>query len=250
MDFIIVRRVILKDCPLRLARIGLDLCCVSKFLTISSEIISVIFHPLLMLTYALVFLMGANPYLFGTPTMSGQAPLIILIFISSFVIPFVAIVFMKMLGMVTSLSIPGREERIGPYIMVGTFYLWLFFNVKNQGSIPTAYAVCVLGTLIGLFTGFFINLFEKISIHGIGVGAMVVYAIIVRMRYSYGDFNIDIPGMLSVSTKLNYLLPFFFIAAGAVLSARLYLGAHNNRQVYMGAMVGAMSMVIALRLLQ
>ena len=203
-----------------------------------------------MLTYALVFLIGANPYLFGTPSITGQVPLILLIFISSFVIPFIAIVFMKLLGMVSSLNLPEREERIGPYIIVGTFYLWLFFNVKNQGSIPTAYAICVLGTLIGLFTGFFINLFEKISIHGIAVGAMVVYAIIIRVRYSYGDFNLEAPGLFSFSAKLNNILPFFFVAAGAVMSARLYLGAHNNRQVYMGAMVGAMSMVIALWLLQ
>lgn len=218
-------------------------------LRVISEGLSVIFHPLLMLTYGLLFLIGSNPYLFGSPYVSAQKELILLIFISSFLIPMIAMSLMKALGMVSSLRLPDREERIGPYIMVGIFYLWLFINVRNQSTIPLAYSVCVLGTVIGLFTGFFINLFDKISIHGIAMGAMVLFAFIVRYRFSYGDFILEWPGVFSIHSSLNYLLPLFVLFAGLVMSARIYLSAHQPKQVYLGFAVGALSMLIASRIL-
>lgn len=217
--------------------------------TLVAKLISFIFHPFFMLTYGLILLLTVNPYLFGASKVADQQLLIILVFISSFVIPMISILLMRGLGMIGSIHVPDRENRIGPYIVTGVLYLWLFINLKNHPDIPVAYNICVLGTLISLFTCFFINNFEKISIHAAAMGAMISYAIIVRLRFSYGDFFIDIPGLDPFKAHLNNVIPLLVVVAGLVISARLYLKAHSMREVTMGFIVGFLSQLIALKFL-
>ena len=54
-----------------------------------AQFISVVFHPLLMLTYMLILLLLVNPYLFGVNNIGDQLSrvLILRIFLSTFFIP-------------------------------------------------------------------------------------------------------------------------------------------------------------------
>ena len=221
----------------------------NKALTAISKLLSFAFHPLFLVPYGLVFLLVVNPYLFGASQVMDRKMLIILVFISSTLIPTIAIILMRLLGMIDSIQIGDKQDRTGPFIITAILYLWLFINLKNQSEIPVAFNICMLGSIITLFFCFFINIFEKVSVHAAGMGAMIAFAIIVRLRFSYGVFIIDLPIIGAFKSHLNQIIPLMMILAGAVISSRLQLKAHTMKQVVIGFGVGFLGQIIAWKFL-
>jgi len=211
-----------------------------------AHFISIVFHPLLILTYALVMLLLVNPYIFGVNNIAFQTRLILLIFLSTFALPAFSVFMMKNLGLVESIQLKKKQERIGPYIITGVFYLWMFINFKDNPTIPTAYTIFVLGATIGLFMGFFINIFSKISTHTIGMGGLVGMVIMTMFLYSYDSFTIETGFIGEIEMSMNTLLMVVVLLAGLVGTARLILDAHKNSDLYMGFFVGLFAQFIAL----
>lgn len=214
-----------------------------------AQFLSILFHPLLMLTYMLLLLLLVNPYLFGVHSVQGGMRFVVLIFLSTFFLPGLAVVLMRTLGMISSLEMEDRYERIGPFIITGIFYLWMFMNFVHNPDIPVPYKSFVLGTVIALFISFFINVFSKISLHAVGMGGLLAMVVITMLLFSYGSFtfNAGVFGMIQMS--MNTVLMLTILAAGAVGTARLLLGAHQPFDLYGGYLVGFASQVIALRFL-
>ena len=214
-----------------------------------AHLISIIFHPLLMLTYMLVLLMLINPYLFGVHSVSGNKVLILFVFFSSFIIPGFAVFLMKQLDFIKSIQLHDRMERTGPYIITGVFYLWMFRNFLENPNIPSAYTIFVLGSTIGLFLAFFINIFSKISAHAVGMGGLIGMVLISLFQFSYEDFVVHIPSIGMVSIGMNHLLMLVIILAGTVGTARLLLNAHEPKDLYGGYIVGFLAMFVSLWIL-
>jgi membrane-associated phospholipid phosphatase len=210
--------------------------------------VSVIFHPLLILTYMLVILMIVNPYLFGGATIGNAGVLILTIFLFSVMIPGVSVLMMRALGMVDSIELKDRQERIGPYIVTGVLYLWIFRNFLDNPQIPDAYSIFILGATIGLFLAFFINLFSKISMHAVGMGGLLGMILITLLRYSFNNFSVNIGGQIfQMSTSSLFIAA--ILACGIVGSARLLLSAHHPRDIYGGFIVGLGAQFLALAIL-
>lgn len=214
-----------------------------------AQAVSVVFHPLLMLTYMLVLLLLVNPYLFGVNSLEGGKVLVMLVFLSTFFIPAFSVLMMKFLGLVESLQMEDRMERIGPYIITGVFYLWMFRNFLDNNDIPTAYTSFVLGAVIGLFVTFFLNVFTKISAHAVGMGGLLAMVIITMFLFSYGAFTVSLPMMGSVQISMNTVLMLTILMAGLVGTCRLVLDAHEPSDLYGGYLVGFITQFIALRFL-
>ncbi len=216
-------------------------------------VISVVFHPLLMLTYMLVLLLLINPYLFGVSDISEPSSklLILRIFLSSFFIPFFSISMLRFLGMIESMEMKDKQERIGPYIITGLFYTWIFWNSFNSQQIPDAYAVFVLGSVIGLFLAFLINIFTKISAHAVGMGGLVGMVLITMFMFSYvtDSFAINFGPLGVLQLNMTMLFMIVLILAGLVGTSRLILQAHEPADLYGGYLVGLFSQIIALRFL-
>lgn len=215
-----------------------------------AKIISVLFHPLLILTYMLVLFLLVNPYVFGIHSI--QEPfgmqLILRVFLSSFFIPLVAVLMLRFTGLLQSLEMPERQERIIPYIVTGIFYLWLFRNLVDNTTIPRLFSSFALGTTIALFLAFFINLFSKISAHAVGMGG-IIGMIVLLMSY-FPDYNVvQLPwgggDVLEISTTIVLMLA--LLLAGVVGSSRLSLKAHEPLDLYGGYFVGFVGQMIALR---
>ncbi len=98
-------------------------------------------HPMLVPTYALLLLLFANPYTFGVNSPGDKKALLLLLYVftTTALIPGIGIAVMKPLGFVGNLESPDRQERIGPYIITGVFYLWLYQNLKSGGQAPPLY---------------------------------------------------------------------------------------------------------------
>jgi hypothetical protein len=217
----------------------------------SAKFFSAIFHPLLMLTYQMLMLLTVNPYLFGLNKVSDPdgIKLLLVVFAQSFLLPGAAVMMMKLLGLVGSLEMPERNERIGPFIATGIFYLWLFQNANNSSVFHTSFAACALGGLVGMFLAFVINIFWKISIHALGMGGWCG-AVYLTMRYfSYGTFPCRLPFLGDVVVSMNLVLMLSIFIAGIVASSRLILKAHTYGQLLGGFALGFITQIVALRIL-
>jgi hypothetical protein len=153
---------------------------------------------------------------------------------------------MKALGMVDSFELKDKQERIGPYIITGIFYLWIFVNFKNNSQIPSAFTTFVLGSTIALFIAFFLNIFTKISAHAVGMGGLIGMVTILMILYDYHSFSFEIAYVGNIEMGLSTLLMMVIMLAGMVGSARLLLKAHVPSQVYAGYVVGFSSQFFAL----
>lgn len=213
---------------------------------------SLIFHPLLAPTYGLILLLLVNPYDFGIRAISDEPGkiLILRIFLSTFFIPAFAIVMLKLTGLIKTLEMKERQERIGPYIITAIFYLWMLQNFIHNPNIPLAYTSFLLGAIIGLFLAFFVNIFSKISAHAVGMGGLIGLVLIIMMWwYRQNTFTIHSTILGVVEVSLPAVLMLILIVAGAVGSSRLFLQAHRPSELYNGYLVGFFGQLAALRFL-
>ncbi|TXB61898.1 hypothetical protein [Phaeodactylibacter luteus] len=216
-----------------------------------AQVISFIFHPLLIVTYMLVLILMVNPYLFGVNSVGDQSSklLILRVFLSTFFIPGFAVAMLRFTGLVKSLELRTRQERIGPYIITGMFYIWMFRNFMGSSAVPTAFNGFLLGATIGLFLAFFINIFSKISAHAVGMGGFVGMVVITMLLYSYDTFVIHSTLVGVVEISMTTVLFAVIILAGLVGTARLILNAHEPTDLYGGYLVGFAAQFLALRFL-
>ena len=210
--------------------------------------VSVVFHPLLILTYMLILLLLVNPYLFGASAAEGRDVLVLVVFLSTFVIPAFSVFMMKALGLVNSFELKTKQERIGPYIITGVFYLWVFRNLLENPDIPLAFKIFALGATIALFVAFFINIFSKVSMHAVGMGGLLGMVVITLLYFSYSTFMINI-GNIGIQMSMHTMLMLAILFCGVVCTARLFLGAHHPRDIYGGFVVGFGTQFLALTIL-
>lgn len=215
-----------------------------------SRFLSILGHPLLVLTLGLALLLATNPFAFGVHDFADPKArvLMLTVFITTFVLPGVGVAVMKPLGLIQSLEMQDRQERTGPYILTGVFYLWVFKSLLSDVQVPGLFSVFALGTTIGLFVAFFANIFTKISAHALGMGGLV--ALVLLMCFRWGGTGLSIFAFghtLMLSTTALLVLVVLF--AGAVGMARLRLGAHEPVDVYQGYAAGFAAVLVAQGLL-
>ena len=211
---------------------------------IFAQAISIIFHPLLLLTYSLAVLLWMNPYLFGVNAAKEQSVLILYVFLQTVFIPGFAVVMMKYLGFVKSFELKERSDRFGPLIVAGTMYSWIYINFINNADIPLICALIALGATISIFLGFLINAFSKISIHTIGAGGMIGSLLqIILLQYNK-KLQLNVLGTHDYWSS-EVIMFITLILAGLIGTARLILDAHTPKQIYMGYAIGILSFLIA-----
>lgn len=209
--------------------------------------LSVVFHPLLIPFYMLLVLLLVNPYLFGVSSVQDEGArfTLLLVFLYTFFLPGVSVLVMYFLGMVSNINMPDKDERIGPFLITGVLYMWVYYNFSQKGQLPTAYVSFMLGTVIALFLAFLLNIFSKISLHTVGMGGLVGMLLITLLWFSYGSFSVAIDGYETWNVSMLNLLLVGIVLAGAVGTARLLLNAHEPNEVYGGYLVGFAAQVFA-----
>lgn len=151
---------------------------------------------------------------------------------------------MKGLNLISSLEMKDKKERVGPLIITGIFYLWIYLNTSKHSYVPDYIVYFILGTIITLFTCFFINLFFKISLHAAGIAGLIAGLYIVVNKYQYNEVGLSF-FKTSLLIKTNIILILLILIAGIVGSARLVLKEHNNKEIYWGYGVGVAAMFVA-----
>jgi hypothetical protein len=211
--------------------------------------ISIIFHPLFIIGYVLLFLLVSQSYMFGFTDMKAQNMVVFSIIATGIMFPLLSILLMKSLGLISSWEMADKKERIAPLIVTGLFYLWLYVNIRKNGSVPDAFSFFVLGSTVAVFMALFLNSFTKISLHTIGMGGFMAAMLFIVFKFSYGYTDIPVPvldGFLRLSDRTLILIT--LISGGAVGAARLALKAHKNDEIYGGYLIGFLSQIIAFRI--
>lgn len=210
-----------------------------------ANIISFVFHPLIIISYILLLMLVINPYLFSIQNEKAIGILMIYVFMLTIVLPGVTVLMMKALGFVNSIHLKDRSERIIPLIITGGFYLWLFVNIYENTTIPLAFSIFVLGSTIGLFLAFFFSLFTKVSLHTTGVGGFFVGILLIKYNFSYESFLLPLGSFGDYMVSTDVLVFASLFIAGLVGTARLLLKAHSLNEVFLGYLVGILSQLIA-----
>ncbi len=218
-------------------------------LKIAANAISVIMHPLFMIGYITLFLMHVNPYIFGYAGPKSQGLIVISIVTISFMFPMISIFLMKALGLIQSIEMRDKKERIGPLIITGLFYMWLYVNIRNNDNIPGALSFFILGSTIAVFLALMINSFTKISLHTIAGGGFITAMLLIVYHWTYGYTDVPLP-WLEIQLRLSdrFVIFVVILLSGLVGAARLYLKAHIEDEIYGGYLVGILSQMIAFRI--
>ncbi len=216
---------------------------------IFAQTISVIFHPIGMVFYMFMYVMYAAPQNFSTPD-PRQKTFVILSFLALTVMfPLLGISLMRMQGLISSLQMKTKKERIGPLIVIAIFYLWLYVNIRKNTLVPDMITFFVLGSVISIFLGLFINSFSKISLHCMGAGGFLAGFLYIYQTFVFPTFDVHLPQwdvVLRISNDLILLIT--LIVTGLVGTARLLLNAHQKDEIYDGYVVGILSQMIAIQI--
>ncbi len=201
----------------------------SSLLWILSTVLSFVFHPLLLATYSFIYVDMFFPYQFMHLAPQQKTQLMATIVTNTLVFPVIVLLLMKGLKIVSSFELRTNKERILPFIAIMLFYFWTYLVVEKLG-VGHYFTRIALGASLGIFLAFFLNVFYKISIHAVGMGAFLGVALSLTFISTY-----------------NLLFPLLLVLliVGAVGSARLFLGAHTPREVISGYMVGLLGQMVA-----
>lgn len=199
-----------------------------------ASFLSWVFLPLFTPMYALliVFFLPTQPKsfylldsLFHYP---AQAKLLYLLLFLVFIVlaPGMSLIVLRLNKSISSLSLPTKEERRTP-ITIMIFYtavLYGFMIYQDADAlVPTSLKGMALGGFLGAVLAFFINFKLKISLHGLGIGALIGFIYVYFM------------GMESFSVWVFLLL---IILGSTALSARVFLKAHDLKQILLGVLIG------------
>jgi membrane-associated phospholipid phosphatase len=185
------------------------------------KIISLVFQPLLMPTYAMMLLMDMDIFLLLP--LRWRLIAITGTFIFTGILPALPIWLMMKRGEVKDLFISKREERTMPYLFsLMSYFFWTLFMWKTL-HLPLFIVAMALGSVISILIIVLINLKWKISAHGAGVGGLsgAIFGVCYR-------------------TAINpvWLLVLVLFISGVVSLSRLELKAHTPGQVLAGFVVG------------
>lgn len=198
-----------------------------------------------MVFYMMLYAMSALPQEFAT-TDPRQKTFVILSFLTlSVMFPVLGIALLKWQGLISSFRMEAKKERIGPLIVIAIFYLWLYVNIRSNTLVPDVLSFFVLGAIISIFIGLFINSFSKVSLHCIGAGGLVTGMVFIISQFTYPKLVFPI-GSWVIMISQECILLLIILAAGLIGTARKQLSAHEDHEIYGGYIVGIFSQIIAI----
>ena len=193
-----------------------------KALHIVSMALSGLLHPLFMPTYGIVLFCLAFSQQVPLPPAYWLVACIGTFFMTA-LIPLSLMIFRRLRGEISDISISKAPERTPIYVYTIICYaFWCYFLFKVIHA-PFVSLIGV-GATIALALVLFINTRWKISAHLTGLGGL--FGGILAYVYNY---TLPLP-MVTITIILGVAL--------ALMFARLYLNAHTSLQVVTGFLLG------------
>ena len=189
--------------------------------------ISWVLHPFLLPIYMMALLLTMTTFANYSPNVKFYLLWVVALY--AVIIPVLSLGVLRSLGRISDYRVDDRRERMLPLLIGALCYILCAVTVAKIPSavflrkfMPAA-AGCEL-----LCLG--VSFYSKISHHLTGMGAVVALLVVMNV---VGVGNMMVPLVAAV------------LCAGALASARLYLGCHNGRQVLAGFCGGFAVSVLA-----
>ncbi|MBS1597135.1 MAG: hypothetical protein JST75_02845 [Bacteroidetes bacterium] len=202
----------------------------NSFLVFLGNLFSFVFHPLFITTYIFIFLIFIHPGTFTgfEPRLKLFRFLTVFLFTTAF--PAFSVFLTWRLKLIQSLYLSTTRERLIPYVLTMFFYFWTWYVFRNLPDSPPVTIHLLLGSFLAICGGWMCNIFFKISMHGIAMGGLIIFALLFAFTDSYSS------GLyLSVAVLI----------AGLVCTSRLIVSDHSTFEVYTGLLVGILAQFIA-----
>ncbi len=197
--------------------------------TKAAEVLSVIFHPLFIPLYGLLIIYSSPTLLSFIPSRLKML-IFVLVLTNNVLLPLSLAAIIWVRGTRTTFNPRGRNERVILLtfaLMMYTLTAWLLLRMQVPNLFRAYFISIAVVTLIALL----ITTFYRISLHAVGIGVVLVLIIFMVVFY-------DINTVWQLTTVV--------IVGGAVLSARIWLGAHTPSEVWTGLLAGATVMALSL----
>lgn len=189
--------------------------------------LSWVLHPFLLPVYLMVVMLTMTT--FALYPSNVKFYLLWVVALYAIIIPVLSLGVLRSLGRISDYRIDDRRERLMPLLIGAICYVLCAITIAKIPSaiflrkFMIAAACCEVLCLV-------VSLRWKISLHLTGMGAAVALLVVMNV---VGVGNMLVPLMVTI------------LGAGALASARLYLGCHNGRQVLAGFCGGFAVSVLA-----
>ncbi|HMC00048.1 MAG TPA: hypothetical protein VKN14_03315 [Flavobacteriaceae bacterium] len=190
--------------------------------------ISYIFHPLLMPLVAVGFYYLKSPRYIPTQIIQAK---IISVIILTLILPILLFFLLKTLKKVKSIHLKTTQERIRPLIIFSIIIFLVLRKIFPQNDIVELYYFFI-GVLITNLSCLFMAFFKfKASLHLAGISGVLMFFVALSIHY-----NININGTLALLS----------IIIGLIATSRLYLNAHNYKELAIGFFIGFLPQLIVI----
>jgi len=193
-----------------------------------AKTVSFVMQPLLIPLYSLLLIF--NLQTFSNYLIPDTAKWLILVMTGIATIAFPILLMMLFIkkGLITSIYMEKREDRIYPCLIVSVVY-FVMYLLFHSIHIPSLITNFFLGVASLMLIVLFINFRWKISIHLIAAGGMTGTFTAIAIRYEL---------------NLIWLIVLLIFLSGLSGFARLKLNAHKPSEIYSGFLVGTAAMML------
>lgn len=193
------------------------------------QVISYIFHPLFIPVAGTIGYFAITPKYSPIEEQSGN---ILPIFILTVIIPIIAYLILKNIGLIKSALMPTLKERRYPLYINILLLLMVVYKVIPNNYTPELhfYFLGLIAASMASLVLLFINF--KSSMHLMGMGSIFMYLVSLSVH-----FEINITLALSVLILLT----------GLVATSRLYLKAHSKAELVIGFFIGLVSQLLTVK---
>lgn len=189
-----------------------------------SQIISIIFHPLILSTLGMLVFFNSGSYLDFLP-FNAKKTILLIVFVSTFVLPLTFVPFFLFQNIIKSIQMETNKERLIPLAISSLMYFFSFYLLTRLGS-PEIINRFILAGAIAIVVLLILTFKWKISAHMLGIGGFT-------------------GALIALSFELQINLQYYIISAvifsGIVAYSRLQLKMHSQKQVYIGWFTGLLT---------
>lgn len=164
------------------------------------------------------------PEVFSPYQPNEVLKLILLVAITTFVIPVLSLATMKLSGTITSFSLEKRKERIIPFIFTTIFYGITVYMFSSKLGIIEVFTLIITAITAVILVVTLFTFVIKVSAHSAGVAGAIGLLWGLKIQDPNALLLIPIVALI--------------IGCGTVMSSRMYLNAHKPMEVYLGALIG------------
>lgn len=201
----------------------------------SAKIISLLFHPMLLTSYAVLLMFVLPTYLTLYPYNYKKA-VILIVFTATFISPLLIMLILLNLHKIKSLHLNSRKERIFPFFVSFVLYVsgWIL-TLNFPGGSPVYIGNFILCSTIILLIVTVLTFRYKISVHMAGLGGFIGFFLIWFLKMNISEVLFVVFGFHFLTIHFFVLL---FLITGITASSRLILKTHNPLQIIIGFFIG------------